>query len=64
VHSGEAALGHLTKTSYDLLVADIRMPRDGRDSVSGAGRPRLSGDLGSDNFNTGDTVNSVTRHFL
>ena len=64
VHSGEAALGHLTKTSYDLLLADIRMPgMGGIQFLEQVGRvyPEI---LDRTVLITGDAVNSVTSAFL
>ncbi|NKE71161.1 ATP-binding protein [Candidatus Manganitrophus noduliformans] len=64
VHSGEAALEQLTKTSYDLLVADIRMPgMGGIQFLEQVGRvyPEI---LDRTILITGDAVNSVTSAFL
>ncbi|MDC4204276.1 MAG: ATP-binding protein [Candidatus Manganitrophus sp.] len=64
VHSGEAALGHLTKTSYDLLVADIRMPgMGGIRFLEQVGRvyPEI---LDRTILITGDAANTVTSAFL
>lgn len=64
MHSGEAASGHLTKTSYDLLVADIRMPgMGGIQFLEQVGRvyPEI---LDRTILITGDAVNSVTSTFL
>ncbi len=64
VQSGEAALGHLTKTSYDLLVADIRMPgMGGIQFLEQVGRIYLE-ILDRTILITGDAVNSVTSAFL
>ncbi|MDC4223821.1 MAG: ATP-binding protein [Candidatus Manganitrophus sp.] len=64
VHSGEAALEQLTKTSYDLLIADIRMPgMGGIQFLEQVGRvyPEI---LDRTILITGDAVNSVTSAFL
>ncbi|MCG3113210.1 MAG: ATP-binding protein [Candidatus Manganitrophus sp. SB1] len=64
VHSGEAALEQLTKTSYDLLVSDVRMPgMDGIQFFDQVGRvyPEI---LERTIIITGDAANSVTSTFL
>lgn len=62
--SGEAALEQLTKTSYDLLVSDVRMPgMGGIQFLEQVGRvyPEI---LERTILITGDTVNPITSEFL